>query len=155
MSRNKKKKMSQDTKIILLLLGILLVCFIIIGLLFYKYFYAGTSSSNYGDRLDGIEKYVLDSNLESEIKSIYSDNTSVNTVKVNNKGKIIYINIDFKESLKVADAQSLAIKALDKIGENNLTFYEVQFILTCSSEDENKNYPVFGSKNSNSLKVIW
>ena len=69
--------------------------------------------------------------------------------------RIIYIIVDFKESIKVDSAKSIATKALDKIGEDNLKFYEVQYILTYSGEEENTNYPVFGSKNANSLKVVW
>ena len=147
-----KRKNKQDNIILLVLIGILLVCFIAICLLFYKYFYAGISDTKYGDRLDGIEKYVLSTSLQDDIKSIYADTKSVGEVKVNVEGKIIYINIDFVESIKVADAQSLAIKALDKVGEENLTFYEVQFLLTCS---DSENFPIFGSKNANRLKVVW
>ena len=147
-----KRKNKQDNIILLVLIGILLVCFIAICVLFYKYFYAGTSETKYGDRLDGIEKYVLSSTLQEDIKGVYANNESIGDVIVNNQGKIIYINIAFAKSVKVADAQSLAIKALDVIGEENLTFYEVQFILTC---EENENFPLFGSKNANSLKVVW
>ena len=59
------------------------------------------------------------------------------------------------EAVKVETAESLASKALDKIGENNLTFYDVQFILTYSGADENNNFPIFGAKKSTSLKVVW
>ena len=59
------------------------------------------------------------------------------------------------ESIKVSEAQDIAVKALDKIGEENLKYYDVQFILTYSGTDENSNFPVFGSKSSSSLKVVW
>ncbi|MBQ6285393.1 MAG: hypothetical protein IJK67_03675 [Bacilli bacterium] len=150
-----KKNKSGDTKIIVVLLLILVVCFAVIGFLFYKYFYSGTSSSKYGDRLEGIENYVLSDSLEEDIQSVYKDIKSVDKVKVTVEGKIIYINIAFKESIKVETAQAEAIKALDKIGENNLTFYDVQYILTYTGEEENENFPVFGAKSSSSLKVVW
>ncbi len=150
-----KKNKSGDTKIIVVLLLILVVCFVVIGFLFYKYFYSGTSSSKYGDRLEGIENYVLSDSLEEDIQSVYKDIKSVDKVKVTVEGKIIYINIAFKESIKVETAQAEAIKALDKIGENNLTFYDVQYILTYTGEEENENFPVFGAKSSSSLKVVW
>ncbi len=150
-----KKNKSGDWKIILVLLVILISCFAVIGFLFYKYFYSGASSSKYGDRLDGIENYKLSNTLESDIQSIYKDSKIVDKVTVDVKGKIIYINIAFKGSLKVETAKSEAIKALDKIGEENLKFYDVQFILTYSGESENENFPVFGAKSANSLKVVW
>ena len=134
---------------------VLLVCIIAIGILFYKFFYAGAGGTKYGNRLNGIENYPLSSNLQDEIKSLYSDNSKVGTVKVNTEGRVIYVDIDFKESLKVNEAKSLAEKALEKIGENNLTYYDVHFILTYSGEEENENFPLFGAKSSNSLKVVW
>lgn len=147
-----KRKNKQDNIILLVLLGVLVVCFIAICLLFYKYFYAGTSETKYGDRLDGIENYVLSSTLEDDVKKIYTNDKSVGEISVKTQGKIIYINIGFVESVKVADAQTLAVKALDAIGEENLSYYEVQYILTCTDD---ANYPVFGSKNANSSKVVW
>ena len=96
----KKKRVSGDTKILLVLFLILIVCFAVIGFLFYKFFYAGAGATKYGDRLEGIEKYKLSKTLEKDIQDIYTDNNSVNTVKVDVQGKIIYIMVDFKESLK-------------------------------------------------------
>ena len=147
-----KKKNKQDNIILLVLIGILVVCFIVICLLFYKYFYAGISETKYGDRLDGIEEHVLKDNLVDEIKKLYTENKEVGEIKVNTKGKVIYINMEFVESVKVETAQSLAIKALDVIGEENLKYYEVQYII---KNKDNENFPIFGSKNANSLKVVW
>ncbi len=150
-----KKNKSGDWKIILVLLVILISCFAVIGVLFYKYFYSGASSSKYGDRLDGIENYKLSSTLESDIQSVYKDSKNVDKVTVDVKGKIIYININFKGSLKVETAKSEAIKALEKIGEDNLKFYDVQFVLSYVGEEGNENFPIFGAKSSSSLKVVW
>lgn len=141
----------------MVLLGILLVCFLLLGFGFYKYFYAGSGNNKYGDRLEGIEKYPLSDTLESDIQKVYENNESVNKVEVNIEGKIIYITIDFKVALKTTEAQDLAIKSLEKIGEENLTYYEVQYLLTYTSDvsEENSNFPMFGAKSSNSNKVVW
>ena len=147
-----KRKNKQDNIILLVLGGVLLVCFIAICLLFYKYFYAGTSDTKYGDRLDGIENYVLSSTLEDDIKTIYKDNNTVGEISINNQGKIVYINIEFVAGTKAADAKTLAAKALDAIGEDNLTYYEVQFILKCS---DTEGFPIFGTKSTNNTKVVW
>lgn len=150
-----KIKSLQNNKVLWVLLELLLVCFLVLGFGFYKYFYAGAGNNKYGDRLDGIEKYPLSKTLDSDIKSVFSDNSEVTKTKVDVKGKVIYINIDFGKSIKVSEAQDIAVKALDKIGEENLKYYDVQFILTYSGTDENSNFPVFGSKSSSSLKVVW
>ncbi len=153
--KKRKGRNSQDYIVLWVLLGILAVCFVIIGFIFFKNFYYGIGTDKYGDRLDGIESYPLSKTLNDDIASIYKDESSVGSVNIEVEGKIIYIIIDFKESIKVSEAEDLAIKSLDKIGEKNLTFYELQFILTYSGSEENENFPVFGSKNPNSLKVVW
>ena len=151
-----KSRSKQDNTMLWILIAILVVCFIMIGFLFYKYFYSGISTSKYGDtRLEGIEKYPLSKTLQEDIGSLYKSEKTVGEVKVNVEGRIIYIDIDFISSLKVDTAKSLAAKALTKIGEENLKFYEVQFVLTYSGKDENKNFPLFGSKSASSLKVVW
>jgi hypothetical protein len=155
--RRKKKKKSNKTENIVLaaLIIILFACFAAIGFLFYKYFYAGASSNKYGDRLDGIENYPLSSTLEDDIKSLYSEEKSVNKVVVHIQGKIVYIDIDFSEAVKIETAESLASKSLEKIGEENLKFYDVQYILSYSGEEENENFPIFGAKKSTSTKIVW
>ena len=150
-----KVRHNQDNRVLWVLLGILVICFLAIGILFYRYFYAGTSSTKYGERLDGIENYPLSETLEKDIQNLYKDNTEIDKVTVTNKGKIVYITINFKQSIKVSTAEDLAIKSLEKIGEKNLTYYDIQYILTYSGTEENTNCPVFGSKSANSLKVVW
>ena len=86
------------------------------------------------------------------------DNKSVGEISTEVQGKIIYIMIDFVANTKVSDAKNIAIKSLDLIGEENLPYYEVQYILTSSYEKEDaekKYFPVFGSKGINSSKVVW
>ena len=150
-----KVRHNQDNRVLWVLLGILVICFLAIGSLFYRYFNAGTSSSKYGERLDGIENYPLSETLEKDIQDLYKDNTEIDKVTVTNEGKIVYITINFTKSIKVTTAEDLAIKSLDKVGEKNLTYYDVQYILTYSGTEENTNFPVFGSKSASSLKVVW
>ena len=150
-----KVRHNQDNRVLWVLLGILVICFLAIGILFYRYFYAGTSSSKYGERLDGIENYPLSETLEKDIQNLYKDNTEIDKVTVTNKGKIVYITINFKQSIKVSTAEDLAIKSLEKIGEKNLKYYDIHYILTYSGTEENTNFPVFGSKSASSLKVVW
>ncbi len=151
-----KRKNKQDNTMLWILIVILFVCFAMMGFLFYKYFYSGISTSKYGDtRLEGIENYPLSDTLEDDIKGLYEAEKSIDNVKVHVEGKIIYINIDFVESVKLDAAKTLAVKSLEKVGEENLKFYEIQIYLTYSGEAENTNFPVFGSKNANSAKVVW
>ncbi len=150
-----KVRAKNNNKVLWVLLLILLVCFGALGFGFYKYFYAGSSTSKYGDRLEGIENYPLSDTLSKDINAVYDGNDNVGDVNVTVEGKIVYIDIDLIKSIKIEEAQTLAIKSLDSIGEKNLTFYDIQFIITYSGEEENENFPIFGSKNASSLKVVW
>lgn len=158
MKKKKKKNQSvkQDNTMLWILIFILFVCFCMIGFLFYKYFYSGISTSKYGNtRLEGIENYKLSDTLEQDINKLYENEKSVDHATIDIQGRIIYINIAFSEAIKADTAKSLAVKALEPVGEQNLTYYEIQMILTYTGEEENKVFPIFGSKNANSLKVVW
>ena len=153
----KKRKSSGNNKVIIALISILFICFCLLGYGFYKYFYAGNNDTKYGDRLEGIEKHKLSNNLLDDIKELYTADTVVGEITTNTQGRIIYINMDFDETVTVEVAKELASKALGAIGEDNLSFYDVQFVLTQSYDKESteSGFPVFGAKSSTSLKVIW
>lgn len=157
MAKAKKtnKSNGSNNTVFLVLIGVLVTCFVVIGLLFYKYFYAGSGSSNYGERLIDIDKYPLSATLEDDIKSLYTNEKNISKVKVNVKGRVIYIDMVFNAATKASDAESLASKALDKIGTDNLTYYEVQYLLTYDGEGTVSNFPIFGSKGCSSLKISW
>lgn len=151
------KKSGNNNVVIWVLLGILVVCVLVLGIGFYKYFYAGSGKTKYGDRLNGIEDHPISESLNADVAGIYSDNENINKVTVTVEGKIIYITIDFKTAMKSTEAQDLAIKSLDAIGEGNLMYYDIQFLLTYSAEtsEENTVFPMFGAKNASSNKVVW
>ena len=149
------KRRRQSNAVLWVLIFILLACFSVIGYVFYTYFYAGTSSTKYGNRLDDMPNYPLPETLEKDIKALYEDETIISNVEYDLQGKIIYIIIDFNEPTSSENAQSLALKTLDLIGETNLTYYEVQYILNYKGEEESNNFPIFGAKGVNGLKVVW
>ena len=149
------KRRKQSNVVLWVLVFILLFCFAAIGYVFYTYFYAGTSSTKYGNRLDEISNYPLPKTLEQDIKNLYKDEAIIGSVEYDLQGKIIYIILDFNEPTSSENAQSLAMKSLELIGETNLTYYEVQYILNYKGEEESNNFPIFGAKSVNSLKVVW
>ena len=88
MKRLKKIKNKLKSNRILLLLGsILIICFILIIIALFKYFYGAANNTKYGDRLDGISEYKLDKNLEAEIKDLYEP-SEVDSVTLKTSGKI-------------------------------------------------------------------
>jgi len=150
-----KEKLKKN-KVLLVLAFILIVCFIFIVITLFKYFYTGLDSSKYGDRLEGKETVELHSNLEKEIKDLYSSK-DVDAVEVKISGRIVYVTINLTEVKKKADARVLAEKSIEKFSEREKQFYDIQLVITCKKEgnSEDKVYPTMGYKNSSSSVVVW
>ncbi len=149
-------KKIKENKVLLALALILIVCFGLILFVLFKYFYVGDNSDKYGDRLEGIESHKVHKELETEIKELYKDDKlSLKSVKVS--GKIIYVTFDLTEVIKVNDTKNLVLKSLEKFSDDEKSYYDIQFIVTCESEGstENKLYPIMGYKNSSSIEIIW
>lgn len=157
---SKFKKMLAENKVLLVLGIILIACFTLIVLAVFKYFYSGNSKSNYGDRLEGIEKHPINKNLKSDIEALYPSG-EIDKVTIDSHGKIIYITLNLKEVTSKENAKALAIKTLDVLTEDEKGFYDIQYVITCTSELEpseeegRKNYPILGYKNSTSSVIVW
>ncbi len=151
-------KKLKNNKVLLALALILIVCFGLIIFALFKYFYRGDNTNNYGDRLENIKSHPIHENLESEIKSIYTNN-EIDKVEIKNKGRIIYVILNLSEIKKLSDAKSLAIKSLEKFTEDEKGYYDIQFVITCDKEEASSTstnlYPTMGYKNAVSSVVVW
>ncbi len=148
------KKLFVRNKVMFVLIIILLICFILIIYSLIKYFYAG-SKSNYGDRLENVAEHKLDNNIEESVKSLYSENDEIGDVKVELRGKIIYVTIDYVKAIKLEDAKSLALKSLEAFPQEEKDFYDIQYILTAKTIAEDNSFPTMGYKNALSTIVVW
>ena len=150
-----KRKLKQN-KVLLVLAIILVICFGLILFVLFKYFYVGDNVSKYGDRLDGVESHKVHKKLESEIKELYTD-TKMSLKSVKTSGRIIYVTFELSEIIKVEDAKNLVLKSLDKFTDDEKSFYDIQFIVTCKAEESSETllYPIMGYKNSSSIEVVW
>lgn len=154
----KIKNKLKNNKILLILSLILIVCFVLILFSLVKYFYGGLNSSKYGDRLDGINEYKLDTNINKQIEKLYTDE-EIDSVVVKLDGKIIYLTLNLSNIISKEDAKSLALKALDEFSDEEKQFYDIQFIITCEKEEKSSTeenlYPIMGYKNTSSSVVVW
>ena len=141
----KLKRLYKKNKVLFILTTIAIVCIlvILIGLL--------TS----GDRLDGIEEVEISDSAREDIVSFYEENDKVNEASVDLKGKIVYIIIDVVKGTTKAQAQTLANSGLKEFSEEEVDYYDFQFIVTCEDEKDSKIYPTMGYKNNTSAKVAW
>ncbi len=147
------KKVIKENKVLFVLALIVIISLILIGVGLVKYFYS-SSGDKYGDRLNGIEEHKLSNTLADDIKALYE--SGVESVSVDTKGKIIYVIMDVSDGVSKVDAQSYAIKALDVFSDDDKSFYDIQFMITCkNASEETTTYPMEGYKNSNNTQVVW
>lgn len=147
------KKVIKENKVLFILAVIVLVSLILMGVGLIKYFYS-TNGDKYGDRLNDIEKHKLKSTLADDIKVLYEG--GVETVSVDVKGKIVYIIMNVSDGVSKVDSQSYAVKALDVFSDEDKSYYDIQFMITCkNASEETTIYPMEGYKNSSNTQIVW
>ena len=147
------KRKLKENRVLFALAIVIVISLILIAIGLFKYFY-GNDNSAYGDRLNGIEDHKISETIDSDIQSLFE--AGVDSVKVDIKGKIIYIVMNVTSGVSKIDAESYAANALTKFSEEDLSFYDVQFLITCTTEEvDEKVFPIDGYKNSTSATIIW
>lgn len=147
------KKLIKENKVLFALSIIILISLICIGVGLISYFYS-EDGDKYGNRLDGIENYPISDNIDDDIKSLYE--SGVQTLNVDIRGKVIYIIMDVTAGVSKADAQSMAVRALEKFTDEQKSFYDISFLITCKGiTEETTMYPMQGMKNSENSQIVW
>ena len=150
-------KIWEENKILLVLAIILLVCLVVLVGVALKYFY-GSSSSVYGNRLDITETVPMTEKTLNNVKSILKEDEKVSNVKASLKGRIDYLSITFVDDTKMADAKKIAEKALEGFSEEELSVYDIEFVIKSKitkEDDKNKSYTLIGARNANGKGLVW
>lgn len=142
------KKLWKSNRVVFVLVIILIICFIAICSVALTFFYS-KDTNEYGNRLNGIEKHPISSELKSNYKETLLANESVKSVEFNTKGRIIYVNIKFDENISLDNAKKLVEDNLSIFSEDILSYYDLQFILSSD------NFTIMASKNVASEKISW
>lgn len=151
---DKLKKFWRNNKVLIVLGIILVICLIAILVVTFSYFFGG-SESVYGDRLEDIENYPIeDSFVDEYIANLESDEL-VNSATFVNKGRIIYVTIDFVGDTSLVEAQSKAAASLESFSENLLSYYDINFTLTCDATENSEGFTIMGAKNVAGSGLVW
>lgn len=142
------KKIWKENKVLCMLVFVLIVCFIAIVAVALTFFYS-KDANKYGTRLDGIENYPITEELKSSYIEEMKKNESVKEISFNIVGRVVYVHINFDEKIKLESAQNLVIKNLDMFGEDNLGYYDINFVL------KSDNFTMYGAKNAVAEMVSW
>lgn len=150
----KFKKFCTENKIIIVLALIVLICIIIMGFISIRYFY-GTSKSVYGDRLQDLVPFS--DTTKTKVISTLEKNENVDTVSLTVKGRIVYININYKDNVSMDNGKKIASSVLELFSEEELSNYDLSFtIASKSSSNDGTSYTLMGAKNaSGSESIVW
>lgn len=142
------KKLWRENRVLMLLLTILLICFIAIICVAITFFYSKNVSS-YGSRLDDIDKHPVTEKFKNKYEDAVYENEGVKKVKINIKGRVIYVHLTFEDEVSLEDAKSIAYDSLELFEEDTLSYYDINFAL------KNSEFLIYGSKNSITDHVSW
>lgn len=146
------KRFFLENRVFVILMGVVLVCFIAILTMLFIYFYKGTDTNSYGNRLDGIKEVEISSKTISDYEKELKDDEKISNATINIKGKIIYISLIFENETELIEAEGKATKFLEKFSEKEKSFYDFQLYLKTIAE---KGFIISGAKNKNNATIIW
>lgn len=150
----KLKELWGNNKVLIVLGIILIICLIAIIIVTFSFFLGGNKGV-YGNRLNGIDKHPVTETLKSEYKSSLESEKSVTKVSMDTKGKIIYIIINFASDTSLEDAKNLAASSLEKLNEDILSFYDINFTLKCEKSENSEGFTILGAKNVAGSGLVW
>lgn len=131
---------------------ILIICLIAILGVSMTYFYGG-SKSNYGNRLDGIEDVKITDSIKNKVIEELEKEEAIDKVSINNKGRMIYITINYVDGTTLDDAKVVADKAIPLFSEEELAYYDINLTIKGSGETK---FTLMGARNSGgSGAIVW
>lgn len=151
----KIKKIWQENSVLFVLLLILIACLIAIAIVVINYF-VGSSSSKYGDRLEGVENYPISESVKSEFVSTLEEDELIQDVTIYLSGKTIYVTIVFDSKTTLVEAQSKALSSLELIDEELLTFYDVEYFIQRDATEDSDGFQIMGTHNVGGTGgIVW
>lgn len=149
------KQFYKENRVFSILMIVVAVCLLLIIGITLKYFIFGSSSSPYGDRLKDEKKYKISDDLKTEVKSTLESDESIKKASVRVSVRNIYISMEFNTGVSLEEAKGKAVTALEKFSEDELGYYDVEFILTEESADNSEGFTIMGAKNVNGSNIVW
>lgn len=135
-----------------IVLGLTLVLFIILIVIFVRLLVGG-SSSVYGNRLEGINSVKIDNDTYVGVETELVDTGLVESASVRLQGKIIYTTIVLKTETSLSKAKELASNTLDNYSAEELGFYDFSYFLKW--EGEEADTVVSGNKHHGLDVIAW
>ena len=151
---NKLKELWKNNKV-LILLGVILIGCVIAIICVTLSFFMGSDTSVYGNRLDDIKNIEVTDSFIKEYIGKVKENEIVNDVKVDVRGKIVYVSILFNTDTTLDDAESKASLSLQEFSDDILKHYDIMFTLKCDKSENSEGWTILGAKNASGSGLNW
>lgn len=150
----KLKNLWEKNRVLMVLGIILIICLVAIIIVTFSFFLGGNKGV-YGDRLKDMEKHSITNTLKSEYISSLESDENIKDVSMHTKGKIIYITINFALDTSLEDAKSIATASLEKLTEDIISYYDINFTLKCEESENSEGFVILGAKNVAGTSLTW
>lgn len=147
----------KDNKLLAILIGVVLI-FIILGAVILGFLLAGNSVSEYGDRLEGIEKVQISKKKTDKMVKELKENEHVEDATYirdgkKQEGRLVSVILEVKDISK-DDAKEIGNKVLEYFDDEEKAFYDIQVYLD-NVDKENTEFPIIGYKHKTSDVIVW
>ncbi len=137
-------------KLLTIICTFAIILLIVMSVFLFSFFVGG--NDKYGNRLEGIEEVKVTKKDKKELVEYLEEYGEVASATVRIQGKIIYINIKFKEETKLDIAKKIANNSLKEIDEDKLKFYDLGYFLTLEGDE---GFNVTGTKKAKLEEISW
>ena len=148
------KKFWRQYRIFIILMGIVLICMIIMGIILALLFFK-SGKDKYGDRLDSIKKVKVTDKIKDQVISETDKDEKVTKTKIDVSGKTIYVTIYLENVSTVIEAQGKVVNALNTFPDEIKKKYDIQFILLQEKTDKVPEIKIMGCQNVLGNGLVW
>lgn len=141
------RKFYKNNRIYCILMLISIICILVLGVGVITYFVNQNTGNPYGKRLVEVDDHKL-TDEEKKMTAYFKENESVKNTTIRLQGKIIYITVHFTDETTLETMQNIATGCLEILGQENLDFYDLQFLFTRDS------YPAYAGSKSKAMQTI-
>lgn len=135
--------------------GILALILLAALILFYKtFFYSSSEKSAYGVRLRDIKENEFTSKKQDEVVDKSSNISGISTVKINIKGRLIKVFINYDENVDQNQMKNTMNEILGYISDKVKGYYDITFYAK-QNKDEKETYPLIGYKHKNKTVISF
>ena len=149
---DKVKKWISNNKGFTIILLLALILIVILAVIFISLI-SGGSSSEYGNRLDGIEEVKIDDDVYQGVKDEVMATELAEDVSTRLQGKIVQTTIVLKGDTSVDKAKEIASNTIDNYSEEQLKYYDFSYFLKWNNDDGMT--VITGNRHRNFETITW